>query len=152
MQRQTSEKTLNIRKAELKDIESIVTIEESNASNPWLMSTFNAELTNHLSNFFVAEYDDCICGFIIFWIIGTEAELHNISVAPEFKSQGIAIRLMEHMDSRVEPECETIFLEVRASNAPAIALYNKLGFINNGSRKNYYRNPTEDALLFSRNL
>jgi ribosomal-protein-alanine N-acetyltransferase len=72
----------------------------------------------------------------------------NIAVHPEYRRVGIARSLIEYLiDELNRRGCHSLSLEVRASNAPAIGLYEKLGFQQVGLRKNYYRNPKEDALI-----
>ena len=72
----------------------------------------------------------------------------NIAVNPDYRRQGIAESLIERLVSELkDKQVSSLTLEVRASNAPAIALYRKLGFIQVGKRSNYYRNPREDALI-----
>jgi ribosomal-protein-alanine N-acetyltransferase len=72
----------------------------------------------------------------------------NVAVHPDHRRKGIAESLIHALVQKLK-ECEShcLTLEVRASNAPAIALYEKLGFTEAGRRRNYYRNPKEDALI-----
>ena len=72
----------------------------------------------------------------------------NVAVHPDRRRQGIAENLITHLIQELKNRgSHALMLEVRASNAPAIALYEKLGFRQVGLRKNYYRNPKEDALI-----
>ena len=72
----------------------------------------------------------------------------NIAVHPDFRRQGIAEALVGELVSRLrDNDVHCLLLEVRASNEPAKQLYGKLGFIQVGLRKNYYRSPKEDALI-----
>jgi ribosomal-protein-alanine acetyltransferase len=94
-----------------------------------------------------------VLGFLIARNLGPEWELENIVVALEARKRGIGLRLMEQLLARAQQtNSETVFLEVRESNAPAISLYEKLGFQQTGRRKSYYNNPVEDALLYRKSL
>ena len=98
--------------------------------------------------FLVAEKNDRVVGYVGSQTVVEETDMMNVAVHPDFRRQGIAesliLTLVEGLKS-LESHCLT--LEVRASNASAIALYEKLGFVHIGLRKNYYRNPKEDALI-----
>lgn len=94
-----------------------------------------------------------LVGFLIARHLAPEWELENIVVAPEVRGQRIGTRLMEDLLARAEhTNSQLVFLEVRGSNTPARALYEKLGFHQTGRRKSYYSNPLEDAILYSKNL
>ena len=90
---------------------------------------------------------DELMGYLFFMQVLDEAEVANIAVSPDFRRNGVASCLLDTALENVEAD---IFLEVRASNAPAIALYEKYGFRQYGVRRNYYESPREDALLMQR--
>jgi ribosomal-protein-alanine N-acetyltransferase len=94
---------------------------------------------------YVAELDGAVRAFLVLLPLGgEEAEVLNIAVAPEFARRGAGRALLAQAGSR------TLHLEVRASNARAIAFYAALGFTKSGRRSSYFRDPVEDALLMSR--
>jgi [ribosomal protein S18]-alanine N-acetyltransferase len=94
-----------------------------------------------------------VVGFLIARHVVSEWELENIVVAPEVRGRGIGTRLMKELLARAtQTGSHSVFLEVRESNAPARALYQKLGFLQTGRRKSYYNNPVEDAILYCKNL
>ena len=140
-----------VRKATALDVSGAFEIETEVTPNPWKERYFQAELENPLSFFYVAEEDSFggIVGFIVFWLIDEQMELHNIAVSGAAQRKGVANALMNLM-MNIASECEVreIFLEVRASNQAAISLYEKFGFISVGVRKNYYSRPGEDARLY----
>ena len=89
-----------------------------------------------------------LAGYAVLRIIAPEAEIENICVAPACRRSGVGEALMEEMlRLAAERDAERIFLEVRAHNEPAKALYRKRGFIESYRRKNYYQGPTEDAII-----
>ena len=116
--------------------------------DPWSENSVASELNNPLSYWLVAMEDDRVVGYVGSQTVVGETDMMNVAVHPDFRRQGIAesliLALVEGLKS-LESHCLT--LEVRASNASAIALYKKLGFAQIGLRKNYYRNPKEDALI-----
>ena len=88
--------------------------------------------------------DENVYGYSNFRVIAGEGELMRIAVHGACRGRGYGRLLME----RLLREVEDITLEVRASNAPAIALYEAYGFQKEAVRKNYYSGPTEDALIY----
>jgi ribosomal-protein-alanine N-acetyltransferase len=146
---------ISVRKACPEDVSPVYAIEIEVTPNPWKERYFRDELENPLSFFYVAidGSSGAIMGFIVFWLIDQQMELHNIAVSGAAQRRGVARELMKIM-MQIASECEVheIFLEVRASNKPAISLYEKFGFVSNGLRKNYYSNPSEDAILYKYNF
>ena len=107
-----------------------------------------SELQNKLSLWLVAEEDGSVAGYIGSQTVMGETDMMNIAVHPDFRRRGIAEMLVKALVEELKKmESHCLTLEVRASNAPAIALYEKLDFSQIGRRKNYYRNPREDALI-----
>ena len=94
-------------------------------------------------------HDDTVQGFLIANRIGPEWELENIAVAAGARRRGLASALLSHfLDVVKQQGGESVFLEVRASNAAARALYAKFGFAVTGRRRRYYEYPDEDAVLY----
>lgn len=90
---------------------------------------------------------DALMGYLIVTQVMDVADIDNIAVSPDFRRQGIASLLLDTALERMDAD---VFLEVRASNAPAIELYQKYGFAQIGIRKHYYEKPREDAILMKR--
>lgn len=89
-----------------------------------------------------------LAGYAVLRIIAPEAEIENICVAPACRRSGVGETLMaEMLRLAAERGADRIFLEVRAHNEPAKALYLKSGFVESYRRKNYYQGPTEDAII-----
>lgn len=142
---------IRIRKVQPSDIEAVVLIEREQFPVPWPKEYFFAELDNPIASFLVAveETDGGIIGFMVFWMMDRDIELHQIAVSSGEKRRGVATKLLRFLlQSGRERRIESIHLEVRQSNAAAIRLYEKFGFRKSGQRKDYYQNPMEDACLF----
>lgn len=93
--------------------------------------------------------DDELVGFIHLSVSFENIDIVNIVVDPLHRNLGIAISLIESIEKNY-PDCEHLFLEVRADNIPAINLYKKMSFLEINRRKNYYDNA--DALVMERNI
>lgn len=141
-----------IRPACRRDLEAVLRIEREHFSVPWNREYVDAELHNRLAHFFVAcagESGD-VAGYLLFWSLAGEIELHRIAVASAWRRRGIASRLLDRLlQAGPALGCERVVLEVRASNRAAIAFYEKRGFSQAGRRRNYYSRPDEDALVYS---
>ena len=134
-------------------IGKIAELEKICFSTPWSESGLNEEIDNPQSHFIVAVEDQKILGYIGVQEIVGEAYITNIAVFPEYRRQGVARKLLEKaIDDAKQRECMFITLEVRKSNSNAIALYDKLDFKNVGERKNFYTNPTENAIIMTKNF
>lgn len=92
-----------------------------------------------------------LIGYVIVYYVLDEGEIARIAVDPVYRRKGAAARLLLAVgDFCEERGIDRLMLEVRKSNAPAISLYREYGFAEDGIRKNYYKNPVEDAVLMSR--
>lgn len=142
-----------IRKMELEDVPQVAAIERLCFSAPWNENMIISSWESRLSCWLIAEIDGCVAGYVGSEAVLDSADMMNIAVAPEYRKRGIAEALIkalvEHLQQR---DILFLLLEVRASNAPAIALYNKLCFEQVGRRPKYYTNPREDALILRKEL
>ena len=129
-------------------VQQVAALEKVCFSEPWSERSIAHELTNPLSYWLVAVEGDRLAGYVGSQSVLDEADMMNIAVEPAYRRQGIAEGLVERLVSHLAlTQVRCLTLEVRASNEPAKALYEKLGFIQVGRRPNYYRNPKEDALI-----
>ena len=129
-------------------VSAVAALEKICFSDPWSENSVSSELKNKLSLWLVAEENGTVAGYIGSQTCGEESDVMNVAVHPDFRRRGIAEALVNALVEELKAigsHCLT--LEVRASNVPAIALYEKMGFSEIGRRKNYYRNPREDALI-----
>ena len=114
----------------------------------WSEKSVASELTNALSLWLVAMEEDKVAGYVGSQTVMDETDMMNVAVHPDHRRKGIAEALVLSLaEALKEKGSHCLTLEVRASNAPAIGLYEKLGFQQIGLRKNYYRNPKEDARI-----
>lgn len=135
-------------------IRAIAALEQANFSTPWDEASIRAELENSLALWLIAEGGDgAVLGYVGSQSCFEDADILNVCVAPEARRRGLAEALMLELERRLLPKgVEKITLEVRVSNEPAIRLYEKLGYSQVGTRKNYYEKPREDALIMQKQL
>lgn len=132
---------------ELKHLDGVCKIEEECFAHPWSREDLAAQIENEQSHFIVAvDEDGTVAGYAGVQIICGEGYITNVAVLPSYRRKGIAKALMRRV---MENEMDFLTLEVRKSNAPAIKLYESLGFSKVGERKNFYSDPIEDALLYT---
>ena len=145
-----------IRCAQERDVEGIVSIEMASFSCPWSERMIReAILFGGRTRILVAvaESDNRILGYISYCAVMDEIQIMNIATHPEHLRQGIAHALLcECLENAREMDAIVIHLEVRESNAAAIALYERMDFRRVGKRPRYYVKPVEDALLLSLEL
>lgn len=129
-------------------VPQIAELEKLCFNDPWSENSIASELNNRLSLWFVAIEEEKVAGYVGSQTVLGETDMMNIAVHPDYRKQGIATLLIRKLiDALASKESHSLMLEVRASNDPAISVYKNLGFTEVGRRKNYYRNPREDALI-----
>ena len=129
-------------------VTQIAQLEKCCFSDPWSERSIASELENKLAFWLVALEGDMVVGYIGSQTVMDETDMMNVAVHPDYRRRGVAEALVNGLVAYLQKTgSRCLTLEVRASNAPAIALYGKLGFTEQGRRKNYYRNPKEDALI-----
>jgi ribosomal-protein-alanine N-acetyltransferase len=131
------------------DVDEIVAIEAATFSNPWTRQMYLRELQNpDVSFLYVLRMDDRIAGFCSFWLVLDEIHINNLAVRHEYQGQGLGTTLLkEVLQAGASKGAGRATLEVRRSNAPALRLYERLGFEVAATRPNYYLSPPEDALI-----
>ena len=114
----------------------------------WSQRSVASELTNRLALWLVAVEDGRVAGYVGSQTVCDETDMMNVAVTADFRRRGIAEQLVLTLVEELKViGSHSLTLEVRASNVPAIRLYEKLDFVQTGLRKNYYRDPKEDALI-----
>ena len=143
---------INIFEADINCLERIFEIEKTSFSKPWSYDSMIEAFESDTVSIYAAENEfNEKTAFIMALQIDYEAEILNIAVSPEHRHQGIASALMHHILAEFEKRSvESIYLEVRESNIPAIGLYIKSGFKQFGTRRNYYSDPKENAILMKK--
>jgi ribosomal-protein-alanine N-acetyltransferase len=134
------------------DLDEVLAIEQASFRTPWKREHFESELTGRYSFPFVAVVDGRVAGYVCLMSLFEEAQILDIAVSPEQRGRGIALALMEHACGVARNMlAEVLALEVRASSAAAIGLYQRTGFRRTGIRTDYY-DASEDAIVMEKNL
>ena len=129
-------------------VAAVAALEQVCFSDPWSEQSVRSELTNPLSLWLTALDGDTVAGYVGSQTVLDEADIMNVAVAPEYRRRGIARQLLDRLQDLLAAQgIRSLTLEVRASNGPAIALYEFLGYVQVGRRPNYYFKPREDALI-----
>ncbi|MBN2644144.1 MAG: ribosomal protein S18-alanine N-acetyltransferase [Desulfuromonadaceae bacterium] len=149
-QGQTSDTLWTIRPMQNSDLPQVLAIERSSYPEPWNEELFHHELSLTNSHLLVGCAAQEIAGYLCFWDLGCEVEIHNIATAPSMRRRGVGQRLLSYLDEWMARRgISDVFLEVRCGNEAAIRLYQRYGFSVTGQRRRYYSDG-EDALLMGR--
>lgn len=134
------------------DIPQIEALEEKCFSLPWSAEQLCSQLKDTQHEFIAAvDPEGRVLGYVGMMYVLDEGYISNVAVDPAHRRRGIADALIDRLCALcTEHGLAFVSLEVRAGNAPAIALYEKRGFERVGLRKNYYERPREDALIMTK--
>ena len=141
---------IKIQRMQKSDVDNVINIEEkAYGEHHWSKESFLNELSNDLARYYAAfDINGNLVGYAGCWQILEEVHITNIAVSPDFRRQKIGERLLRQIiDDCYKNKAKYITLEVRVSNNAAIKLYEKYGFKSLGTRKGYYQNNNEDALI-----
>lgn len=139
---------MEFRKMTAGEVSQVAELEKLCFTLPWSEKSVAGELENPLALWLVAMEGDSLAGYVGSQTVMDETDMMNLAVAPQFRRQGVAEALVNALVASLKERgswCLT--LEVRDSNEAARALYAKLGFVEIGRRRGYYRDPREDALI-----
>lgn len=132
------------------DVDAVSRIANASFPAPWSHAAFASEVGRPgvLLDVLRPKPEQPLCGFIHYWLVYDEVQLHNIAVEPTHRGHGYALALMLDLVAFAKRE-QAVFisLEVRRSNARAIALYQGVGFAPVGVRQRYYSDNQEDAIM-----
>lgn len=135
------------------DIPFVAVLEKNNFSTPWTKEELKKHLADYPHTFFVAKAKERVMGYIGFSPSYETADIITLCVEESFRRQGIAEFLLCFLLEKCKNlNIQKVFLEVRESNFPAIALYQKMGFYDISVRKNYYLNPVENARVLVKEI
>lgn len=132
-------------------LEQLLAVEREAFAEPWTRADYLEEAARpiaHLLALVEAAPDVRLLGYAGFWQVLDEADINNVAIAPNWRGLGLGRVLLRGLLERARLlGCKRAVLEVRPSNAPALALYRQLGFAECGRRSGYYQDNGEDALL-----
>lgn len=139
---------ISFRKMAAEDLVGVALLERLSFQSPWPIQSFVEELDNPVAYYLLAVDGETVVGYAGAWIIVDEAHITNVAVLEAYQRQGLGVRMMrEMMQVSKRRGARSMTLEVRTSNMAALALYQKLGFVSAGIRKNYYEDTQEDAMI-----
>ena len=139
------------RLAENNDLDGIYNVEKSSFSSPWLFESLLYDVClSSVSIYIVALSGESIVGFCGAQVVFDECHINNVAVLPESRRAGVGQGLVKTLMALTQDTVNRYTLEVRQSNISAMKLYQKLGFLPLGVRKNYYADTHEDAVLMSK--
>ena len=137
-----------VRRADIADIGDIYALEQRCFSAPWPLEALYEDICISGHIYYVIIVQDKIIGYAGFWMILDEAHVNKICILPEYRQRGYGKRLLETIIvAAFELGADSMTLEVRASNFPAIHLYQAFDFEIEGVRKGYYQDSKEDAFI-----
>lgn len=140
------------RVASTEDLDGVLAIEAASFNNPTTRDWYERELERpdvcYIYVLRIAGHP--VAAFCAFWLVAGQAHINNLAVVPELRGRGLGTQLLEAVIAQAAHlGASVVTLEVRASNKPALQLYQSAGFKQEGVRKNYYTKPVEDALILS---
>ena len=143
--------SFEIRKMTEADVPAVGELDRLSFTLPWPERSFQFEVTsNPASRCLVAEVEGRVVGAVVAWLLVDELHIATLATHPEFRRQGVAQALLTAVLRRGAQEgAVSSFLEVRAGNLAAQALYRKFGYEATGLRRRYYRDNDEDAILMT---
>ncbi len=131
------------------DIDAVFAISQEAFNDPWSIESLTKEVTNPDAHYLVVEAKGKVLGYVGYWQVLDEGHIMNVAVKESARGMGLGTLLVESMLSQGRPLGIMFWtLEVRVSNAPAIHVYEKAGFVSAGRRPGYYSNPKEDAFIY----
>ncbi len=144
--------SVEIRRLTYADLPQVIAIERRAFPTPWSLAMFVLELSKPSGICLAAVRDERIVGYLVCSRYDTVWHVMNVAVDERLRREGIATTLLERLFERADGPGVQYTLEVRLSNDPAIALYERFGFHSAGLRRGYYHDNKEDALIMWRTV
>ncbi len=144
-QSQAEREYVEIKPASVEDLEFIAALEKKTFSDAWSKDSIAPYLDSSIYGVLTAKRKGNLCGYVIYQYVAGEGELFRIAVDESCRRSGIGRRLMTVMEEKAPADLWS--LEVRSTNAPAIGLYESMGYRQSRMRQDYYKDPVEDALI-----
>jgi ribosomal-protein-alanine N-acetyltransferase len=139
---------MEIRRSVPADAPEIAAAEELIFSDAWGERSITDLISTEGAMCYTAKVGDRVIAYILGRVIAPEGEIYRIATIPEYRERGIAYRLLDYAYKTEKGHgLEVLFLEVRTQNIVARALYRAYGFEEVGVRKNYYKDPVDDAII-----
>ena len=139
---------MDIRRSIPADASGIAAAEALIFSDPWSERSITDLISTEGAMCYTALADGKVIAYVLGRVIAPEGEIYRIATHPSRRRRGIAYRLLSYSTKTERGRgLENLFLEVRSKNLSAISLYTSFGFERIGTRKNYYKNPDDDAVL-----
>jgi len=143
-----------VRRMRAEDVDAVVAIETEAFSSPWRPETFLELIDRPTAEVLVmVDGEEKVIGYAVLWCILDQGEIANVAIARHMRGRGLGRQLLARvLDVGRDRGVETVFLEVRESNAAALGLYHSFGFAQVGQRRGYYDRPREDARILMARL
>lgn len=139
---------MNLREMEAADIQTVSELEDRCFTQPWSEQMIYEDfVANRRARFYVADDSGQVIGYIGIWKVTDNIHITTIAVDPDARRRGVATNLVRHVIEQQAEVGRPVTLEVRLSNRAARRLYESLGFVVTGRRKNYYSDNHEDAII-----
>ena len=144
---------MTFREMLVEDLDQVVDIEQNLFSVPWTKEGFLTYLMKKDTMFFVVEEKERILGYCSMMTVLDEGDILNVAVRSDRQKEGIGQFIVDSMLRMAEMQgIRLVHLEVRQGNGTAIRLYQRLGFKEDGLRRDYYENPVENAVLMTKTM
>lgn len=143
-----------VRPMSISDVDAVLEIENASFLDPWSHASLLYDMEkNPSAHHMVALMDENVCGYAGIYHVLDEGQIGNVAVLPPFRRLGVGSALIKELIRQGRAAgLSFLTLEVRSANTAALGLYASFGFTQNGLRKGYYRNPSDDAVLMMLNL
>jgi ribosomal-protein-alanine N-acetyltransferase len=141
---------IRVERMKVWDVEEILLVENTSFPTPWPAWAFVQDLRRSRSVCLVARIAESLAGYAVAWLMRREMHIGNLAVAQSFRRKGVGSKLLDELLRLAKQKSiKLVTLEVRASNRPAIHLYEKFGFAAIAIKPDYYRSEGEDAVVMA---